>query len=80
MTQKTITTPQGHCNGTFYQRDSGNPKCGKCGALPNEKCAETKTTKYAPKMVKKILAAKNAPTVKVPSDEKGFLKWLNSKR
>ena len=41
----TPTTPQGHCNGTFYQRDSGNPKCGKCGALPNEKCAETKTTK-----------------------------------
>ena len=40
----TPTTPQGHCNGTFYQRDSGNPKCGKCGALPNEKCAETKTT------------------------------------
>ena len=38
------------------------------------------TTKYAPKMVKKILAAKNAPTVKVPSDEKGFLKWINSKR
>ena len=42
----------------------------------------TKFTKegYRKSTVKKILDAKRSKKIKVPSDEKGFMKWLHSKQ